>query len=424
MKQDRTLMDFLFIAIIGGWCLVVWAEDSLPGKDVESLLAIAEERNPEYAGQRFEADAALARVVSAGALPDPKIQIELRDITRLGAQDPTLFPNQVGNTRYLITQEIPWFGKRELKRTVAEFEAEGSQGQAASVWNDIAAKIKIAHAERYYLSRNERLTNEILDLMVRLERIAETRYGNGLATLQDVVRAQVEQTSLRNELIAIETEYHHRNTLINALLARDPMTPLAEPERLRPLPPPAKLDYAVLLLRVQSHNPLLSSAEARLAAAEKNRDLVYKNRYPDFTFGVSPIQYQNSIKEWELMVQVNIPLQQSSRRAAEHESEAMLSAARMRSEMTINQVRSDLAENISGIESVRKTETELSDRLLPQSEINFRAALAGYENGKVDFSTLLDAERQTRQAKQALLKVQLEGQSRLAEIERVLGAAL
>ena len=36
--------------------------------------------------------------------------------------------------------------------------------------------------------------------------------------------------------------------------------------------------------------------------------------------GVTPVQYQNSINEWQLMVEVNIPLQQSSRRARERES--------------------------------------------------------------------------------------------------------
>jgi outer membrane protein TolC len=114
--------------------------------------------------------------------------------------------------------------------------------------------------------------------------------------------------------------------------------PLAAPERLRTLPAPAQLDPLALEERVRTKNPQLFAEEARIRSAEKNRELTYKNRYPDFTLGVSPIQYQGSVKEWELMVELNLPLQQGSRRAQERESEAMLSAAQARRDATANQV--------------------------------------------------------------------------------------
>jgi len=47
--------------------------------------------------------------------------------------------------------------------------------------------------------------------------------------------------------------------------------------------------------------------------------------------------------------------------------------------------------------------------------------LAGYETGKVDFATLLDAQKQIRQARQNQIKAQAEAQMRLAEIEKLLG---
>jgi outer membrane protein TolC len=66
----------------------------------------------------------------------------------------------------------------------------------------------------------------------------------------------------------------------------------------------------------------------------------------------------------------------------------------------------------------------MKDSLLPQADITFQAALAGYQNGKVDFATLLDAQKQIRQAKQIQIKAQAEAQMRLAEIERLLGDEL
>ncbi|GAB3551800.1 TolC family protein [Noviherbaspirillum agri] len=394
------------------------------GQSVESLLEFARERNPEYASMRLEAQAATERAAAAGTLPDPKLQVELQDITKMGEQNPTLSPSRVGRTTYRIVQELPWFGKRGLEREVASFEAEGAQGLARGSWAELSARLKSGYAKYYYIYQNERLTREILDLVARLERVSQARYAGGLAAQSDAIRAQVEQTDLRNELIMLENEKRMTQAQLNMILARPANAPLAEPERLRTLPQPAQLEYAALGDRVRARNPQLFAEEARIRAAEKSRELTYKNRYPDFAIGIAPMQTGSSVKEWEVMFEMNIPLQQSRRRAQEREAEAMLSAAKSRRDATANQVLSELAENLSALDAARRTETLITNSLLPQAELTYRAALASYENGKVDFATLLDAQRQIRQAKQNQIKAQAEAQARLAEIERLLGEEL
>ncbi len=404
--------------------IVVWANQQVVGGSVESLLDYAKESNPEFASMRHEADAAGERVGPAGALPDPKLRGELMDITRAGEQSPTLSPSRVGSTVYTLMQDVPWFGKRDLKRDIAALEADGAKGRAAGTWAELSSRIKSGYAQFYYAHQNERLTREILDLLSRLEKVAQVRYAGGLAVQSDAIRAQVEQTNLRNELIALENEKRMIQARLNMLLARPADAALAAPERLRALPEPVNLDHAALQDRVRGRNPQLFAEDARLKAAEKNRELTYKNRYPDFTFGIAPVQYRRSVREWGVMVEINIPLQQSSRRAQEREAEAMLSAARSRKEATANQVLSELAENLSGLNAARRTEAAVTTSLLPQTELTFKAALASYENGKVDFATLLDAQRQIRMAKQNQIKAQAEAQTRLAAIERLLGEEL
>ena len=400
------------------------AQDVPLGQTVASLLDYARQNNPDYATMRHEADAAAERVTPAGALPDPKLNIELMDITKMGEQNATLSPSRVGSTQYTISQELPWFGKRDLKREIAELDADGAQGRYRGAWSEIAARLKTAHAQFYVLHRNEQLTREILDLMVRLEQVAQARYAGGLAMQQDVIRAQVEQTSMRNDLIMLENEGNMLRARINMLLARPANAPLATPESLRPLPVPAKLDYATLEDRVRGRNPRLFADDAAIRSAEKKRELAYKERYPDFMLGVTPVQTRNSVREWQLMVEFNIPLQQSSRRAMERESESMLSAARARRDATANEVLSQLAENLSGIDAARRTEQLATTSLLPQAELTFNSALAAYENGKADFATLLEAQQQIRKARLNQIRAQGEAHVRLAEIEKLLGEDL
>lgn len=400
------------------------AADLIPGADLAQLLDLARSSNPEYASMRFEAQATAERVAPAGALPDPKFRFELMDITRMGEQNPALLPGNAGSTRYTLMQDLPWFGKRDLRRDIAQFDADSSQGRVKGNWVELATKIKTIQAQRRYLRANEKLTQEILDLIVRLEQVVQIRYAGGLTAQQDVIRTQVEQTSMRNELVGIDSERQQADARLNSLLARPTGAPLAAPDAARPLPAPSQLLLATLEERVRQRNPQLLTEDSRIKAAEKSRDLTYKNRYPDFTLAITPTQTNSWINEWSLMVEVNIPLQQSSRRAMERESEAMLEAARARKEALFNQVLAELAQHLAALDAARRMEALATGSLSPQADLTFKSALASYENGKLDFATLLEAQRQVRQAKQSQIKAQLEAHMRLAEIEKILGEDL
>lgn len=419
--QNTTRLLILASALSFGLSHTVFAQTVRLGESVQGLLDYARSRNPDYAAMRHEASASHERIIPAGALPDPKFRIELRDITRMGEQSPSVSPSQVGSTRYRLMQEIPWFGKRDLKREIAELEAIAARSSASDSLFDLSTQIKTRYAQLFFLHHNQKISREILTLLQQLEKVAQVRYSNGLAAQQDVVRAQVEQTLVESELVMLDNEFVQAESNLNALLSRPASAPLGKPEHLRNLPPTTQLSLTSLEDRVRQNNPLLTAEEARLKAADKSRELVYKNRYPDFSVGLSSVQNGSSFKEWGLMVELNIPLQQSSRRAREREAAAKLNAARARKTAATNSVVSELASSLSALESTRRIEKLAATSLLPQAELTFQSALAGYENGKVDFATLLDSQKQILMAKRSLLKAQAEGQIRLAEIEKLTG---
>ncbi|OIQ68936.1 cobalt-zinc-cadmium resistance protein CzcC precursor [mine drainage metagenome] len=423
MKHHLTAAALATLLSLGAAAPVLAAE-TLPGASVESLLALAKENNPEYASMRHEAQAAAERVVPAGALPDPRLRTEWMDVTKGGSQAPTLWPSDVGNTKYTLMQDLPWFGKRDLKKNIAQQEAQASDGKAQVTWTELATQVKVAHAQRYYLVHTQQLTQQLLDLTTRLASVAQVRYAGGLAMQQDAIRAQMEQTAMQTELVSLAGEARQADARLNALLGRPSSAALARPELLPPMPAPAQLDADALLVRARQNNPQLFTEEARIRSATLSRELTRKNRYPDFTLAISPTQVQNGISEWGLMLELNIPLQQGARRAQEREAQAMLDAAQSRQQAVANQLRSDLSENLIALDTAQRTEQLAKTSLQPQAELTFQTAMAGYENGKLDFATLLDAQRQVRAARQSQLKAQLEEQMRLAEIEKLAGESL
>ena len=397
----------------------------LIGGEVESLLEFARSRHPEFAALRAEAAAAAERVEPAGALPDPMFRTELRDITNEGKDaSSNLLPPRIGSTRYIFSQSVPWFGKRDLRRDVAGAGADEAQARARAGWIELATRIKLAYAQHHVHLVSIRYAQENLDLMRRVAEISRTRYASGFGSQQDALRAQSEIIAMETDLVMLEGESKQTAARIRALLGRPENLTLRPPEKLRLLPPPAKLEMAELEGRLKANNPQLAADNARIAGAEKGRDLVERNRYPDVSFGVAPTQVGKRVAEWELMLELNIPLQQESRRAQEREAELMVDAARLRRQGNLNQALAELSESLAGLEVARRLESLVSTGLLPQAELNLNSALAAYENGRVDFAAVLDAHRQLRRARGELVKARGDQQIRLAEIEKMVGEDL
>lgn len=419
-RRLRTLCAALLAVVVPAW-----AQEAPLGADLPGLLAYAKAQSPDLAAMRQEADAATQRIGPAGALPDPALRVELMNINNYGSSAaPSLLPWRVGETRYTLMQSLPLWGKRDLRRDVATADARQADARTEAAWIELSARIKSAYAEYYRAAGNQRLVGEVLQLLSRLEQVAQARYAGGLAVQQDAIRAQLEQTAMRAELIALEGEKQQIAARLNALLARDGSAPLAEPQALRPLPALASADAVSLADRARSRNPLVAAELARLSGAQQNRELVQRNRYPDLTVGLTPSQMGSRITTWGVMFEVSIPLQQASRRSQEREADAMIGAARARVDALSNQLLGDLGANLAGLDAARRTEVLVRTHLLPQSELTLQSALAAYETGKADFATLLDAQRQIRKARQDLLKTQVEAQMRLADIERIVGEEL
>jgi outer membrane protein TolC len=391
---------------------------------LQELLHWADVHNPDLAVINYEIEAAEGRIIPAGALPDPVLRVELMDFAGPAAPNGfSVLPNRVGGTRYRVMQSFPLWGKRDMRTEIATAGVSEAKSRRIALLAEIHSKIKTAYAQFYQSFQLKRLNEEILALLQDIEAITRTRYSNGLVPQQDVIRAQVEKTTLRSEIITLEAEQKQAKARLNAMAGRPQHAPVTEPQTLRRIAT-TKFDVAALQEKAQRNNPLLRTQDAQITAAEASRRLVEKNRYPDVTLGLAPTQRGGGIDGWEAMVEVNIPIRFDTRRAQESEASAMLGAAKERQQSIANNVMGELQETIVAYEAARDQEHLVTNTLLPQAELTFRSALAGYENSKVDFATLLDAQRAIRLARQDKIRAQVVQEIRLSEIERIIGEEL
>src|SRR5690606_32489322 len=135
----------------------------------------------------------------------------------------------------------------------------------------------------------------------------------------------------------------------NALLPRAPDAPLAEPAMLPPLPP--ALTLAALIADAAAHSPELGREQAAITAAEHSRAMTYRDRYPDFGVALANNRPRGGRDSWDLMIELNIPLQQASRRAREREAERRVEAAEAMRESTAARLSGRIGEVTAAIDT-------------------------------------------------------------------------
>ncbi len=390
------------------------------GASALSLIEHARQGNPGFAAARAEAAAARERVTPAGALPDPRFELELMDATNtMSGSSASLLPGQVGETRYRITQPLPGWGKRELAVKAAAAQATQTDAMRDATWVALAAKIEALWLRYHAADREQVLNRDALTLLQSLEEFSLTRYELGLLPQQAVLRMQREITAQRLALVEIEQRRTGLAAGLNGLLGRAHDAPLAPPDDPDPLPD--RLEAATLFEAAASANPEVQVAANGIEVARAERERTYQDRLPDFAVGVTNNRPDEGKSSWDVMFEVMIPLQQSSRRAKEREAEYLLMAAEARRDDAKARATGELGSAWSLYAQGRETLRLLDHTLLPQAQATRDASRAALASGTVDFDSVIEAERQLIDIRTRRLQTELETRLALAEIRKLTG---
>jgi outer membrane protein TolC len=402
---------------------LAWASDmgqEAAASDLDALIAIAREMNPSLAAAALESDAAAARVGGAGSLPDPKFQWQPMDIPR-GQSD--YLPSQFARTdKFFLQQEFPLWGKRDLKREIAEADSRKAAALRGVVETELVARVKVAYAEYHEIHQAIDLDNEILPRLTTIARVAAARYAQGFGSQQEVTGAEIERTQLATELAALESQRRTLKARLNSLIGRDPQAPIAETPTLRALP--GAIDLGNLVDRAHRLNPELRAQESAIASADKSTALAEKGLYPDIAVTFGGVKSYGRFSGYEGMLEVSLPIRGDLHDAEIGEAKAMSGAARSKREAKGQEIENEINEAYWDLQAAKQIEKLVVDSALPQARIGFESAARAYEVGKGDFIMVLTAEQQWRKTHLDHLKAELEQQVRLAEIEKLVGGDL
>lgn len=398
--------------------------DSAP-ESLAEALALAAARNPSIQAAKRRVEAAAHRIPQAASLKDPMIDVE-------GWPYYPHVPQMVGGrmtSDVMVSQEVPWFGKRRERASAAAAEVTAARAKLAAVEQQVAEQTKIAWIEISYAAKALALIRRDRQILDDLLRAAEARYQTGTASQQEVLRLRVEQSGIRSqELRLTQTSEQAQAELL----------------RLLHLPPDTELnisgDAQTADVQADLESLFRKAAEARpelremLAEIHRNRHVTRSAQlesYPDVTLkmgwgamttsgAMSPVA--DGIDNVSMGFGMNVPINRARLRGAVREAEANAAASTKEYEQLRDEIQRDVRQLFVQTASQRETNKLLLESIIPETEQALTAAVRGYEVGETEFADVIAVWRELLQFH--LLQIQQESQlhQTLASLERAVGA--
>ena len=354
---------------------------------LSAAIGRAVANNPGLAGVEARIAAARHRVPQADALPDPEVEVGIKDIP---PSDFSLSRDDFTMEMVSGRQRFPAPGKRALQRGVAEAQLAGAAALYARDAVRLAAEVADAFFQLAEIDRRVDLLGEARERLKQAAQSATERYRVGKGAQTDVLRANLETTALDERLIALQSERRTQAARFTALQGLSPEDAVAPIGPVDPVPDARGAEE--LLRDAQERSPAVAAAAADFRRAQEEARLAALERRPDLT----AMGYYAHRRKFEDLVggilSFNLPFAHPRRLDERRsETEALVSAARADLEATRNTIRQEVAAALADLRKNRE-QAELYQRsILPQAEINLRAAREAYSVGQVDFLTFARA---------------------------------
>lgn len=353
---------------------------------LEQVLQLAREVNPEVRAAAARVDAARARPSQAKALPNPRLTLGLRNV---GESELSIGDDPGSWANVAFAQEIPFPGKRPLRAEAEERRADAVGAVRDLVELRVLSELKVAYCELSFVVESIAIVRKNRDVLEKFEKTAAARYEVGKGIQQDVLRSQVELSRLLERLATLAGRRDGIKARINELLNRPGDAPLPDPGRIER--PALEWTYDELLQSARESSPELGASRYEIERGEKVVELARKEFYPDFVVAGGYFDRGSFDSIYQFDVGLRIPLYyRKKERFQLREAQSNLEAARYDERRTQESVEARLRDLYLRAEVAQQNALLYERGLLDQATLALESSVAAYEVGTIDFLTLLD----------------------------------
>jgi cobalt-zinc-cadmium efflux system outer membrane protein len=381
---------------------------------LEAAISAALARSPALAGSGDAQRAQEARVLQAGVLPNPQLQVELENVGGSGSRDDA----DQSETTFRVVQLFELGGKRRQRVRIAELGRRYTERQQDTRRIAVVAQVRERFVEALGAQERRQLAVDVERAVAEGMADVKRRAGAGTATLAE--RSSIEATHELSRIAVLRAE----RDLASARLALAATWGSAEPtfvalagdlEKLPAVPP-----LEILLGRLDDTPELKrldTDVDRRAAAAGLER----ARRIPDVTVGAAGRHF-NDRDDVAAVFEVAVPLPIFDRRqGALTEAQHLLAMSIAERDAGLFEQRAALTRAHQRLQADLATVALLRDEAMPRSRGAVDKTVDAYKRGAAHLIEVLDARRLSRSMRDEYLDALVACHLGAIEIERLTG---
>jgi outer membrane protein, heavy metal efflux system len=320
-----------------------------------------------------------------------------------------------------LTQSIEWPFRRGYRIGAAQADEQITEGEQASVRQDVIAAAREAFFTVLLAQESERIAAAFVQATRQLQGSTEKLFQEGDIAEFDVMKIKVETLRAETDLGKAQGQLQTARSGLNVLLRRTEGSPLVLAGSLLTLRPVRSL--AELLSAAEEQSPLLIVQRRTVEREQLNLKLARTALLPDVSIDVTHGEDRSTGRVAPLLgLSFTIPLwdrKEGATDAARHklvEAEATLRATQL-------QVHQTLLTAYHNWEVAKGQVEAFSKGLVGQAEQAAALAALSYREGAGDLLAVLDAERSLLTVRRDYAQALFDTQLAWTAVERAAGIA-
>ena len=410
--------------LLGGWGGVAAGAEPAPNlatlySDLAQLTLRQAEaffvaRNRELQlGQRL-VEGAEADRLSAGQRPNPNLSFNaspLNPHSGIGSGD--VRDKQIGST-VALQQLFERGNKRELRMAAADQNIRASRGEFADIQRQQKVALYAAYYDLVAAQEKQRISTETAALFQKTIDAAEHRLKAGDIARSEVARIRVDALRAQNDARAAQAERQKAQSALAYIIGAE--RDAAQIQATDGWPDIGAAPAAVEIDKALAGRADVQSAQARVEAADKNRELARASRTRDITGSAQFQHFPGDYSNNTFGVGVSIPLFTNYYFEGEiRRADVELQAARDNLERVRALAQGEFARSRADLDAALERVQRFRDMLSQEAQRAADGAEFAYSKGAIGVLDLLDARRQ-------LYATRLDASNTLADYAKSLAA--
>ncbi len=393
--------------------------------NLDLLLNLAYEKNQGLQAARRKVEAALEQYPQAAYLDN--ILSQYNAFTKQ-------LDTKIGPQRHkeMVAMKFPFPDMLAIKGEVVTQDVQMLQKDSEIALRDLITDVRLAYYEYLFVDESLDITRENQELLKQVLQIVTAKFRAGIENYGSLLKAQVELSRLSDSILTLEEKRGMLIARINTLLNRPPGAPLGSAE---------PLDYLSVTLSLEElyqkgvqHRQEIQKQRIAISKMELMIQMAKKMSSPDASTGASYFEDRGALRTGtEKMPPTFMTNRSVNPRMAVwfgkddayvREIEVRLDAMRQMVTNMEDKTRFMVKLHHFGASNAKRTVSLHDNTLLPQAQQALEASNTAYQAAKMDFLSLLDAQRTLLNFRLAKLRALWDYRLHVAKLEQTVGIVL